>query len=131
MEAAYVNKVKQWVEIDNKIIRAQDVLKPHNEVIDKCKDDIKPLQEQKKLIEDDIVSYIESNKLEKLTINITDGAIKFGKKTSQPPITLKLLKFILDKYAEEEGDVDTGKLYDFILDNIDKKTTYFMKRDMK
>jgi mevalonate kinase len=132
MDAQYINKVKQWVELDNKIIRTQEVTKPHIEAIEQNKETIKPMLDKKKEIEDEIVQYIESNKLEKLTVNITDGAIKFGKKTSQQPITLKLLKSILDKYSEEEDcDVDTAKLYDFILDNLDKKTSYFMKRDIK
>jgi hypothetical protein len=132
MDAQYINKVKQWVELDNKIIRSQEVTKPHIEAIEQNKETIKPMLDKKKEIEDEIVQYIESNKLEKLTVNITDGAIKFGKKTSQQPITLKLLKSILDKYSEEEDcDVDTAKLYDFILDNLDKKTSYFMKRDIK
>jgi hypothetical protein len=132
MDATYINKVKKWVEIDNKILRTQDSLKPYIDAIEKNKEDVKPLMEQKKQIEDEIVSYIESNKLEKLTVNITDGAIKFGKKTTQQPVTLKLLKAILDKYSEEEDcDVDTAKLYDFILDNLEKKTTFFMKREIK
>jgi hypothetical protein len=67
-----------------------------------------------------------------LTVNITDGTIKFGKKTSQQPITLKLLKFLLDKYSEEEdSNLDITKLYEFIADSLDKKTSFFMKREVK
>jgi hypothetical protein len=133
MDTEYISKVKKWVDIDNQILRTQEKVKHHFDAVEKNKEELKPLAEKKKEIEDDIITYIESNKLEKLTVNITDGTIKFGKKTSQQPITLKLLKFLLDKYSseEEEEDLDTNKLYEFITDSLDKKTTFFMKREIK
>ncbi len=131
MDLEYIKKVKEWVEIDNNIIRQQDLVKHHIESLNQNKELISPLIDKKKIIEDDIVDYISKNKFEKLTVNISDGSIKFGKKTTQQPMNMKLLKSILDKYSEENTDVDTGHIYDFISENIEKKTNYFMKRDIK
>jgi hypothetical protein len=132
MDTEYITKVKKWVDYDNQILRTQEKVKVHIDAVEKNKEEIKPITEKKKEIEDEIVNYIESNKLEKLTVNITDGTIKFGKKTSQQPITLKLLKFLLDKYSEEEdSNLDITKLYEFIADSLDKKTSFFMKREVK
>ena len=115
MDLEYIKKVKEWVEIDNNIIRQQDLVKHHIESLNQNKELISPLIDKKKIIEDDIVDYISKNKFEKLTVNISDGS----------------LKSILDKYSEENTDVDTGHIYNFISENIEKKTNYFMKRDIK
>lgn len=121
MDSQYVNKVREWVELDNKIIRTNDQIKTHLEDISECK-------EKRKVIEDDIVEYIQKNKYEKLTLNIRDGVIKFGKKTQSQPLNLKLVKTLLDKYALEKN-IDTNDIYDYFMNNIDKKTTYFIKRE--
>jgi predicted site-specific integrase-resolvase len=132
MEVAYINKIQKWVEIDNTILRSQEGLKVHQEAINKNKEEVSSLLEDKKKIEDEVLEYIQKNKMDKLTINISDGTIKFGKKTTQQNLTIKTLKTLLDKYSEgEDHNVDTNKLFDFILDNLEKKTTLFMKRDLK
>lgn len=134
MEVAYINKIQKWVELDNVILRTQESVKPHQEALNKNKEEVANLVEEKKKIEDDVLEYINKNKMDKLTINISDGTIKFGKKTTQQNLTLKTLKSLFDKYSETEqagGGVDTNKLYDYIVDNLEKKTTLFMKRDLK
>lgn len=136
MDVAYINKIQKWVELDNVILRSQEGLKPHQEAINKNKEEVAKWTDEKKTIEDDVLEYIQKNKMDKLTINISDGCIKFGKKTSQQSLTIKTLKALLDKYSESESEgggngVDTNKLFDFIVDNLEKKTTLFMKRDLK
>lgn len=137
MDVAYINKIQKWVELDNVILRSQEGVKPHQEAINKNKEEVAKWTEEKKTIEDDVLEYIQKNKMDKLTINISDGCIKFGKKTTQQNLTLKTLKALLDKYSESESEsegatnVDTNKLFDFIVDNLEKKTTLFMKRDLK
>lgn len=131
MDTTYINKIQKWVELDNQILRSQESVKVHTEAINKNKEEVSTIVEERKKVEDDILEYIQKNKFEKLTINISDGSIKFGKKTSQQPLTLKTLKSLLDKWSESNGhNVDTNKLYDFIVDNLEKKTSIFMKRDL-
>lgn len=130
MDNEYINKVKKWVELDNNILRSQETIKPHLEAIGKNKEELQTILDEKKNIEDEIVQYIEKNKYDKLTVNITDGIIKFGKKTAQQPVTLKILKHLLDRYSEE-NNTDLTELFEFITENLDKKTSYFMKREIK
>lgn len=132
MDVAYINKIQKWVELDNVILRSQEGVKDHLEALNKNKEEVAKWTEEKKTIEDNVLDYIQKNKMDKLTINISDGCIKFGKKNTQQNLTLKTLKTLLDKYSEAEGvGVDTNKLFDFIVDNLEKKTTLFMKRDLK
>lgn len=139
MDVAYINKIQKWVELDNVILRSQEGVKPHQEAINKNKEEVAKWTEEKKTIEEDVLEYIQKNKMDKLTINISDGCIKFGKKTTQQNLTLKTLKALLDKYSDQEQagveskevGIDTNKLFDFIVDNLEKKTTLFMKRDLK
>lgn len=125
METKYIDKVKQWVSLDNKITRGMDKIKV-------VKDDIQPIIDARKEIEDDILNYIQTNKYEKLTLNISDGTIKFGKKTTTTSLSLKLLKVLFEKYAEENPtDVfDADKLHEFLMENLEKKTNYYIKRDI-
>lgn len=131
MDSTYITKIQKWVELDNQILRSQESVKVHTEALNKNKDEVATIVEEKKKVENDILEYIQKNSFDKLTINIGDGAIKFGKKTSQQPLTLKTLKSLLDKWSEtNKNNVDTNKLYDFIVDNLDKKTAIFMKREL-
>ena len=117
MDFDYMKKVQEWVSLDNHIIRN--------------KDSIKNVQEKKKELEDDILDYIETNGLDKLTIKISDGAIKFAKRTTQNHITLKLIKSLLENYSSEESNIDYDKIYEYIEKNIGHKSTTIMKRDVK
>ena len=132
METAYMNKIKEWVELDNRVQRHEETIKPHKEALETSKKEIAPILEERKKVEDSILEYIEKNKFDKLTVNISDGIIKFGKKTTQQTLSLKVIKALLDAYAEQEDpDFDVMKLYEFIADNIKKTTNMYMKRDFK
>ena len=132
MDPSYIQKVKEWVVLDNAIMRGMEPVIESKKVIKKLEEDIQPQVEKKREIEDSIVEYIQKNKYEKLTVNINDGTIKFGKKTAAPPLSLKLIKALLEKYAIENMDdnIDPSKIYDFMIDNFEKKTSYFIKRDI-
>jgi hypothetical protein len=129
MDTEHIKLIQQWVEVDNKIQRSMEELKPHAEAIAKNKEDIQPLVDTRKDLEDSITTYISTNKLEKLVVNITDGTIKFGRKTTQQPLTLRVLKNLLDSYFEENMEHSSEAAFEYVMNNLDKKTTYFIKRD--
>lgn len=117
MDPEYVDKVKQWVEYDNIIL--------------KHKESVKDVQEKKKDLEESILQYIEDNKYDKLTIQISDGHIKFGKRNITQPLSMKTLKSILEKYSAQEETVDVQGMMKFIADNLDVKAKTVMNREVK
>ena len=126
MDNTYVQKVKEWVSLDNHVLHG-------NEGIKHIKDNMQDIVDKKRELEVDIVDYIEKNKYEKLTLNIGDGTIKFGKKTSVPPISLKLVKIILEKYSNENPSehLNITKIGDFLVDNLERKTSVYIRRELK
>lgn len=117
MELDYVKKVQEWVELDNVLMRSKEATK---EAVSK-----------KKELEDSILEYVEQNKLDKLSLSISDGVIKFAKKTTPQSLSHKVLRSILEDYAEEHPDIDVGEICDFVASKLEKRTTFYMKRDIK
>lgn len=117
MDIAYVQKVQEWVQMDNILL--------------KNKDDVKEIVKKKKELEDEIIEYVEKNKHDRLTINISDGNIKFGKRNVVQPLSLKTIKGILDKYATDHRNVDVGDIMQFISENLESKHKVVMRREVK
>lgn len=117
MDPEHIDKVKKWVTLDNKVQKSKEV--------------IKTVQDDKKALEDEILDYVANNNCEKLVINISDGTIKFAKKTTQQSISIKYLKDILRKFSEEKQSIPHEELVKYITDNLEKHTSLTMKRDIK
>lgn len=118
MNSTYVEKVKDWVVLDNEILR-------HKESVEEA-------VEKKKMIEEDVLKYVEENQFEHLTLTISDGSIKFGKKTTTQPLSIKTLKILLDKYAATKHvSLDTNDVCQFVMQNLEKKNTIYMKRELR
>ena len=117
MDPRYVEKIQEWVKLDNQLLRFKE---SNSEVIQK-----------KKELEENILEFITQNKLESLTINISDGSIKFGTQNSKAPLTMKSLKSILDKYNNEIAPIAVDDLIKFINSNMESKSRTFIKRDVK
>lgn len=117
MDPVYVDKVKQWVEFDNILL--------------KHKETVKDVQEKKKELEEAILKYVEDHKYDRLVINISDGHIKFGKRNVTQPLSMKTLKVLLDKYSAQEESIDVPTLMKFINDNLDVKAKTVMNREVK
>jgi hypothetical protein len=117
MDVEYMRKIQQWVECDNKIL--------------KFKDQVKDATDKKKELEDEIITYVEEKKYDKLTINITDGNIKFSKRNTTQPLTMKTLRLLLDKYSEQNRNLDTDEILKYISDNLEVKQKTHMLRDVK
>ena len=118
MDTEYVKKIQKWVEYDN--------------VITKYKNDMKDYVDKKKELEDSILEYVEQNKYDKLTVNISDGNIKFSKRNTTQPLSMKTLRHILEKYAtDSKKSIDTNQLLDFIQESLETKTKIHMTREIK
>lgn len=116
MELNYIKRVQDWVENDNKLL--------------KLKEDMKDPIEKKKQLEDEILTYVESNKLDNLCLNISDGTIKFSKRNQTQPLSLRVIKSLLEGYSETNR-INVDDICDFISSNLEKKTIISMKRDIK
>ncbi len=126
MDPHYIDLVKKWVQIDN-------VLITNNQDIKKAKDNVAEQIEEKKKIEIDIVQYVQNNNLENMQLKISDGVITFSKRTVQKSMTQKYIKELLQKYEDEHAGVamSADAVFDYLVDNIEKKVTYEIHRVVK
>lgn len=133
MDPHYVDLVKQWVKYDNVILRNADDVREAKERAKEIEERVADAVERKKEIETEIIEYVKGNKLETMQLKISDGVITFAKKTTQKPISQKFLKEILIKYNEENQDnqIPQNKLFEFIINNIDKKVEFSINRHIK
>jgi len=133
MDPQHVHLVKEWVRLDNIILRNNINVQSAKEEVKKLEDLVSDVVEKKKEVEKQITEYIKTNKLESMQLKISDGIITFGKKTTQKPISHKFLREVLQKYADENPDDDFNhiKVFEFIIANIDKKIDYSINRNIK
>lgn len=117
MDIEYIRKVQDWVECDNKIL--------------KSKDSIKEIVEKKKKLEEEIIQYVEDNKYDKLTLNITDGNIKFSKRNTTQPLSMKVLRALLEKYSTSEENIDVVAIMKYISESLETKQKVHMSREIK
>jgi hypothetical protein len=118
MDSSYVHKIRDWVVLDNEILRQKETVQ---DAIDK-----------KKVIEEDILQYVEENQFENLTLTISDGSIKFGKKSMTQPLSIKTLKILLEKYAvSHQISINVNDICQYITQNLEKKNSIYMKRELK
>jgi hypothetical protein len=115
MDIVYIKKIQEWVDCDNKVL--------------KFKEDVKESTEKKKELEEEILQYVEDNKYDKLTLNISDGNIKFSKRTSTQPLSIKTLKNIFENYNNDGGNLNVSELMKFISDSLETKQKVHMTRD--
>jgi hypothetical protein len=116
MDHQHLEKIRKWIDLDNKVVQ----LKSH----------LAELTDEKKELENDILEYIKSNSLEKVKVNVADGTLKFAKRSSQQAMSIKYLKTTLMKYNEEEEPINTEAVLQYLLTNLQTKTTMFIKRDI-
>lgn len=116
MDDKYLEKLRKWIDLDNQTAR--------------LKSQLADLGDQKKELEDDIIEYINSNSLDKVTVNIADGTLKFAKRNTQQTISRKYLKATLMKYNEEQEPINTDSVLQYLIANLESQTKMFIKRDV-
>lgn len=130
MDAEYIKKIQRWVQLDNKVLEMQEQLKPLQEDIKKIQEDNKDLLSEKEELESDIVAHIHDKKLDMLTINTSDGSIKFSKKNNTQSLSIKLLRTLLQGYQKEHEQVNGEDIINYIVNNLEKKTKLSIKRSI-
>ena len=114
MDPVYVEKVQEWVNLDNQLI--------------KNKQAIQNLVEKKKELETDILDYISTKNLDNMSLTISDGKIKFPKRMTTQSLSIKILRELLEKYFKDQHNVEN--IIEFINANLDKKMQITMKSEI-
>lgn len=130
MNPDYIKKVQDWVKLDNKILEVESQLTPLKDSIKQILEEHKDIYEKKTTIERDIIDYIQSNNMDMLTIKTSDGNIKFSKRTNTQPLSMKLLRGILQDYEEANPDISADDIIQFVSTKLDKKSNLSIKRQI-
>jgi hypothetical protein len=118
MNPTYATKIQEWVKYDNQLLR--------------FKEETSSITEKKKALESEIIDYISKNNMNNLTINISDGAIKFSSVNSKPPMSRKSLKTALENYSTNIKPLyDIDEIVEFVYNQLEVTTKTFIKRDIK
>ena len=110
--SSFENNIKRWVSLDNRIKSLND--------------EVKGLREEKSAINDSISQHIEANNLEKATIQISDGKLRYVTTKTQSPISLKYLESCLSECISDEKKVK--EILEYIKTNREVKETTEIKR---
>jgi hypothetical protein len=105
-------KIKRWVELDNHI-------KETNETV-------RDIRTEKTIIHDEIIELVEEKHLEKATVNISDGKLKFVASKHTAPLTLSYIEKCLNDLITNGKQVE--QIMTYIKKNRETKTTMEIKR---
>ena len=105
-------KIKRWVELDNKIKETSE--------------EVRDIRTEKSVINDEIIGIVESKKLEKATVNISDGKLKFVAAKHTSPLTLTYIEKCLTELITNGKQVE--QIMAYIKKNRETKTTMEIKR---
>lgn len=106
--------VKEWVQIDNDIL--------------KMKNDIKKLNERKKQLTDTLVRVMKENEID--CFDLKDGNISYKKNVTKKALSGKSLMTILGRYFENDGKT-AEQMTKYILDNREEQTKETIKRKIE
>lgn len=85
------DKIKQWVTLDNEL--------------KKLNEKIKELRENRNILCDDIIEYVNDNELSHATIKISDGNLKFVETKQYQPLTMKYIEECLNKFISDDQKI--------------------------
>ena len=110
----YNEAIQKWVQYDNKI-------KEYNE-------QIKPIREYKKKLEEKIIDYTKSNNLNDHQIKISDGTITFKQQSNQTPLSIKFIENCLRDIIPSDESVD--KIIEYIVSQRQSSEKINIKRSI-
>ena len=85
----FQDRIKQWVELDNQVKILND--------------QAREIRNERNNVSDEIVAFVDQNNLDKAVIEISDGALKFGKTKQSSSLTLKFVKKCLRQPLTIDG----------------------------
>ena len=111
----FQDNIKAWVAIDNelKIVNNR----------------AKELRDERRDIQEEIIEYVETNKLSNATVNISDGQLKFANVRQQGALTYTHVKNCLMDCIQDEEDVK--KIMKYIKQKREVKYVPDIKRSYK
>lgn len=112
MSSEFERNIQKWVAVDNQ-------LKIVNEKA-------KELRDEKNDLLEDINMYIETNKLNNASIDISDGKLKFAQSKVTQPLTLKFVENCLSNIINDQRQVT--QIMKYIKDKREKKDVSEIKR---
>jgi uncharacterized membrane protein YhiD involved in acid resistance len=104
--------IKRWVYLDNQLTT--------------LKDKSKIINDERKTIESNILTYVEENNLENATAKISDGKLKFITNKQTSPLTFKQVEDSLYVFIKDENKVK--EIIEHIKNNRDVKYVKNIKR---
>jgi len=105
-------KIKRWVELDNRIKESNDIFKD--------------IRTEKSVIHDEIIELVEEKQLGKVTVNISDGKLKFVSSKHTAPLTLTYIEKCLTELITNGKQVEQIMMY--IKKNRETKISTDIKR---
>ena len=115
------NNIINYVQIDNQI-------NEYKNKINELKEEMNSIISRRDNFESNIIRIIESNKLEKKDIIISDGKIKYNQSKTATPITKKHIENCLIKYFNNKDKAT--ELLDIIYNERKINTKTSIKRYM-
>ena len=109
---SFEENIKKWVALDYQV-------KNMNEKT-------KQLRDEKNALEEGIMGYVETNKLNNATVNISDGKLRFVSSKQTAPLTLKHVEESLSKCIGNENQV--SQIMKIIKESREVKYTVDIKR---
>ena len=110
--ANFTSNIKKWVMLDNEISFENGKLKE--------------LRNKRNEVHQEIISHIQTEKLEKATIEMGDSKLKFSITKTANPLSLKYVETCLETVITNKEDVI--KIMNIIKNNRTPKEVFEMKR---
>ncbi len=118
----FKDNIRKWVELDNKAQRYK--LK-----MDELKKEKEKFETERNKIGDNVLSFMENNKLEDNEIVISDGKIKYFNSKSSTSISQKFIHERLKIYFKNEDKAK--EITEFIYNGRETSYTPVLKRTKK
>ena len=107
-----VKLIKEWITIDDTIKSLQK--------------NIKEYRTQKKELTDTLVNIMKTNEIDCFDIN--NGKLIFCKNKVKAPLNKRILLSTLEKYFENQPDINVTEVSEFVLDNREIKIKEDIRR---
>ena len=109
---SFENDIKNWVSLDNqyKVLSEK----------------IKELRIKRNGVEEKIMDYVEEKGLNKATVMINDGKLRFSDIKTSSPLTLKYVEKCLSELIRDEGKVE--QIMNYIKENREVKNNSVIRR---
>jgi hypothetical protein len=115
MSEQFKEKIQQWVAIDSQL----------KIIHEKTRD----IRNKKTQLLEEISQYVQNNKIQNTSIEITDGSLKFYEKKEYSGLTYSYIEDCLGKIIADKKHVE--HIMNFLKENRQVKTSFDIRRNYK